>query len=57
MATSSGEGTAVDGQSQSVAAGEGTVVTISKAVKWDPFSSLDWDNEKHSKEALVRIKR
>ena len=42
---------------QSVAAaGEGTVVAL-KSVKWDPFSSLDWDNEKHTREALVRIKR
>ena len=26
-------------------------------VKWDPFSSTDWDNQKPSSEAIVRIKR
>ena len=53
--SSSGTGTAVDDQSVG-AAGEGTVVVL-KSVKWDPFSSPDWDNEKHTREALVRIKR
>ena len=51
----SSSGTSVDGQSAAVA-GAGTVVVL-KSVKWDPFSSPDWDNEKHTKEALVRIKR
>ena len=37
------------------AAGGGTVVINS--VKWNPFTSPDWDNERHSREALVRIKR
>lgn len=40
-------------QPELVAGGEGSL----KNVKWDPFSSPDWDNEKHTKEALVRIKR
>lgn len=53
--SSSTTGTAVDGQPVPVA-GEGAVVVL-KSVKWDPFSSPDWDNEKHTKEALVRIKR
>ena len=53
--STSSTGTSVDGQSSAVG-GEGTVVVL-KSVKWDPFSSPDWDNEKHTKEALVRIKR
>ena len=53
--SSSSTGTAVDSQSVAIA-GEGTVVVLN-GVKWDPFSSPDWDNEKHTKEALVRIKR
>ena len=36
---------------------EGPTVVMLKSVKWDPFSSPDWDNEKHTREALVRIKR
>lgn len=53
--SSSGTETAVDDPSVS-SVGEGTVVVL-KGVKWDPFSSPDWDNEKHTREALVRIKR
>lgn len=26
-------------------------------VPWDPGRSADWDKEKHSREALIRIKR
>ena len=55
MAASSSTGTAVDGQSLPAVAVGGTLVLNS--VKWDPFSSPDWDNEKHTREALVRIKR
>ena len=29
----------------------------SKEVKWDPFQSPDWDLEKPTSEAIVRIKR
>ena len=59
MATVSEDGGAApsgDGQlTGSVASGE---VTVSfDRVKWNPFSSSDWDNEKHTREALVRIKR
>ena len=57
MASSSGAGAKPSGSGQSTA----TVVSEGKvsfdSVKWDPFSSSDWDNEKHTREALVRIKR
>ena len=51
MAATSGEGSS----DQSAAAG--TTQDKWNRVKWDPFSSSDWDNERHTKEALVRIKR
>lgn len=35
----------------------GSKVVVLKKKVWDPFSSPDWDNEKHTKEALIRIKR
>ena len=32
------------------------VLSVEERV-WDPLSSPDWDREKHSKEAIMRIKR
>ncbi len=32
-------------------------VSGKEKVAWDPFVSLDWDNQKPSSEAIVRIKR
>ena len=55
--SASGTGTAVDVGESSAVGDEGPTVVILKSVKWDPFSSPDWDNEKHTREALVRIKR
>ena len=62
MATSSGA-VAGDGEAKPVGGGQSTAVAVGAgkvsfdSVKWNPFSSSDWDNEKHTKEALVRIKR
>ena len=53
--TGGGEAAPNGGQPVPVAGGSGVEV-INKVV-WDPFTSSDWDKERHSKEALVRIKR
>lgn len=33
------------------------VTLVLSDVMWDPLTSADWDTERHTKEALVRIKR
>lgn len=33
------------------------VTLVTADVLWDPLTSADWDRERHTKEALVRIKR
>ena len=32
-------------------------VIVNKQPPWDPLSSSDWDREKHSPAALIRIQR
>lgn len=54
-ATGGGEASSDGGQPVPVAGGSGAEA-INRVV-WDPFTSSDWDKERHSKEALVRIKR
>ena len=31
------------------------VVTLSK-LPWDPMTSTDWDKEKHTRDAIIRVK-
>ena len=39
------------------AGGKKVLVRLVGEPKWDPFTSPDWDQETHSKDAVVRIKR
>ena len=57
MATVSGAGAKSSVSGQLTAAGVIQGKVSFDSVKWDPFSSSDWDNEKHTREALIRIKR
>lgn len=39
------------------AGGKKLLVKLVGEPLWDPFAPSDWDKEKHSKDAVVRIKR
>lgn len=32
------------------------VVLTSPRIPWDPMTSTDWDKEKHTRDAIIRIK-
>ena len=50
---------AVQAAVQAVEDGEGATATVEASgtsVRWDPVTSLDWDRETYTREAIVRIK-
>lgn len=54
-----GQSSAGAGEEGSSNLEEAVKLAVLKEVKppWDPLSSPDWDNEQHTKDALLRIKR
>ena len=34
-----------------------SIMKAASQIPWDPMTSSDWDNEKHTPEAIIRIKR
>ena len=60
--SSPGEGGSKEGASSAAAGvklllGKGKVAVAVPEERWDPASSSDWDKERYTAEALVRIKR